>query len=621
MSICSDVPYKRYDYWNDQEYYEVLDHSKMDSERLDAGLPILFNHDKDQFLARATSYSCDGKRCAVSDLIWSESPEAQMRMRDAMSGALPTTSVGYSLTDEGEQIGTKNGIPVYSFGFKPYEASLVTIPADVSVGVGRQRQKPEGEPQEILISAKKDVAILKNETKPLSTPQKAPIMDDVTPEQPKIDVSKERNEARDQERKRVKDIQELASHFLTKGLAGRKIDTRELANESIANGSTSDEFQRAVMLGNCPEVTPITDKPEIGMSKKDLSNYSFMRAMRELASGGRLTGLEKDLSDEVVAKTKQSYTSASSFFVPFDVMTHKGDGPTEQRTLVTNVFTGAGAFVQTTVGSLIELLRNKSVVMQLGARMLNGLQGNLALPTQTGAATVYWLPENGTGTASDQTTGQVTLTPHRLFAATAYSQQMLAQSTPDLESFVRDDLMTTLALARDKACLVGKGTAGEPSGIVVNTSLATTTTIGSASTMSYAEAVLFETNVANQNADLGSLGYVITPTLRGGLKATAQFTNSITPVFQNNTINGYNALATLQHTTDFAGTTLTTTTVPPLASVIFGNWADLIIGGWAGQEVVVDPYSLSMQGQVRIVVNELMDVALRHTKSFTISSK
>ncbi len=78
--------------------------------------------------------------------------------------------------------------------------------------------------------------------------------------------------------------------------------------------------------------------------------------------------------------------------------------------------------------------------------------------------------------------------------------------------------MTILAIARDKAALVGLGSAGEPQGIVNLSNLATSVTLTNAGTITYADAVRFETNLLNSNALLGSLGFVTTPTVRGGTK-------------------------------------------------------------------------------------------------------
>lgn len=97
FSISSDEPYLRYDWWNDQEYWEVLDHSSggFVDKRLKAGLPILFNHQRDSHLARARKFSANGKRIEVSDLAWGTSELAKEKKADFEAGVLVDTSVGY----------------------------------------------------------------------------------------------------------------------------------------------------------------------------------------------------------------------------------------------------------------------------------------------------------------------------------------------------------------------------------------------------------------------------------------------------------------------------------------------------------------------------------------------
>jgi hypothetical protein len=70
-------------------------------------------------------------------------------------------------------------------------------------------------------------------------------------------------------------------------------------------------------------------------------------------------------------------------------------------------------------------------------------------------------------------------------------------------------------------------------------------------------------------------------------------------------VNGYPAYATKQVPSD---------------KVIFANWNDLIVADWAGIDIVVDPYSLSLNGQVRVVVTILTDVGVRHPVSFCVST-
>lgn len=98
--------------------------------------------------------------------------------------------------------------------------------------------------------------------------------------------------------------------------------------------------------------------------------------------------------------------SAQGFFLPIDVQTQKRD-------LVVGTPTAGGNLVATDLlmGSFIDILRNAMVINQLGTRYLTGLVGNVAIPKQTGGATIYWVAENTAPTESQQSIGQVTMSP------------------------------------------------------------------------------------------------------------------------------------------------------------------------------------------------------------------
>ncbi len=441
--------------------------------------------------------------------------------------------------------------------------------------------------------------------------------EEIEAEKQKVEVVREaaRKEGAKLEQERTQKIQDLAKHFREKGLAGRKIETNLLAEEMIREGKSVDDFRNRAMDGAFPDAVAIQTKDNAaseGMKEKDISRYSVVRAMRCLSvAGGKLDGLEGEMSTEFIRAHSLSSTP-TSFYIPFDVMRAPGPGTRGAaltRALATNVFSAAGALVGTELlgGSMIELLRNKMYTVAMGARILSGLVGNIDIPKQTGGATASWLSEQATVSESNQTVGQLQLTPHRLSAATAFTNQLLSQASVDVENFVREDLMKVIALARDLAAIAGTGNSGQPLGILNTTGLSTSVTFANAQTMLYADALAFENNVAINNADLGSLGYMTTPTVRKNAKATAEISaaNSI-PIWKDNMVNGYPARATNQ--------------VPTATSVIFGNWNDLILADWAANQVIVDPYSLSLQGQVRIVMHQLCDNGLRHPTSFSVST-
>ena len=597
LSFSSDAPVLRRTRSGEQ-YYEILDHSErgMNKERLRAGTSLLFNHNPEILIGRNTFIGVENGRGYVDSKI-SRADDVKSYATKIEEGILCDSSVGYGIEDDGEEIGMRNGIPEVRFRWQPHEVSLVTIPADVSVGIGREEKTTVFRSISFSVDNKPKPAT----NAPTHKTHMADPIAPTAPETPSINIVAERQGAVAAERKRVADIQELNTHFTTKGIAGRRVDAGKLAERMIADGKTVDDFRNEVIRTELPELKPIETSPEVGMSKRDLSSYSLVRAMNGAIGamkGQSWSGLEKDASE---AAAKIAGRSTQGFFIPHDVM--------QSRALTTNVFSAAGAFVDTSAQgqSLIELYRNKMHVVALGARVLTGLQGNLAIPSQTGGATASWLSENATIAESAQTVGQVSLTPHRLAGATAFTYQLLAQSSQDVENFVRNDLMTVLAIEKDRAALKGSGASGEPLGIYGTANKSTSVTLAGANSMTYANAVQFEANVALNNADMGSLGYLTSVQAKANAKLIAEInsTNS-NPVWKGDMVNGYTARATNQLTT--------------LPSVIFGNWSDLIIGDWASNEVIVDPYSLSMQGQVRIVMQQLTDVAIRHAKSFSIST-
>lgn len=79
-------------------------------------------------------------------------------------------------------------------------------------------------------------------------------------------------------------------------------------------------------------------------------------------------------------------------------------------------------------------------------------------------------------------------------------------------------------------------------------------------------------------------------------------------------MNGYRAVASPHMPDDL--------TVNNLSAMIFGNWNDLVVGtfGSAGVDLTVDPYTLALNGQVRLTTNSYHDTTVRHANSFVIAT-
>ena len=232
--------------------------------------------------------------------------------------------------------------------------------------------------------------------------------------------------------------------------------------------------------------------------------------------------------------------------------------------------------------------------------MLTGLVGNVAIPRQSGAATAYWVAESGAPSESQQTIDQVSLTPKTVAAFTDYSRRLMLQSSIDVENMVRRDLAAVLGLKIDSAGLYGTGSNSEPLGLKLISGIGTEDFAADAPT--FAEVVALESDVATANALLGSPVYLMNATMRGNLKTTKKDAGSGIFLMENGEVNGYRGVLSNQVAS---------------GDLWFGNFADMLIGYWSGLDIMVDPYTNSTSGTVRVIAMQDVDVAIRHPESFS----
>ena len=179
---------------------------------------------------------------------------------------------------------------------------------------------------------------------------------------------------------------------------------------------------------------------------------------------------------------------------------------------------------------------------------------------------------------------------------------------------VNQDLATVLGLAVQQAAINGSGTANQPSGLLT---LITPSVIGGANGLAptWQNMIDLETAVAVGNAAIGTLGYLTNVKVRGKLKSTQKFTGTNgMPVWDagNQPINGYAVGVTNAVPSNLVKGTSGATA----SAILFGNFADLMIGMWGSLDIMVDPYTGSTAGTVRVVALQDVDVAVRNIESF-----
>jgi HK97 family phage major capsid protein len=253
----------------------------------------------------------------------------------------------------------------------------------------------------------------------------------------------------------------------------------------------------------------------------------------------------------------------------------------------------------------------------MGATVLAGLGSPVTFPKQTASGTASWVGENPGSDVSDTDldTTTVALAPKTLTSSTSYSRQLLAQASFDVEALVRADLAKIHALAIDKAAIHGLGSSNEPTGIYAASGV-NSKAMGGA--VAFGELVDMATEVALDNALLGSTGFVTNPGMAGKLMQVLEASSAGARMIWTGThaegqVAGYRAMSTNQVSKVMSGSTPTGGSE---YGIVFGNWADLYIGTWGALEVIVDPYRLKKQGMVEVTSFQLADILLRHGESF-----
>ncbi len=599
-------------------YVEILDHKKADMSRMDGRMPLLNMHNPEQQIGVVEEGAINsGEGRAL--LRFSKNPLASEVFNDVVDGIRSGISVGYERTEAISRRKMTDGRDEIRFAWMPIEISSVSIPADINAGVGRAQLIDKDPIPELM---KRNLLLSPDGNDGGGTVvEDAPITTTRAVELDPSDRLSIQKEARDSELKRIKAITACADNMATQ--FPQDVDhIRDMARKAVNADTTAAQFDRTMLdsVKNFSKIgrTAISDD----MGEADIRRFSFSRAIKSIILNGKVEGYEKEISDGWARKTGQQ---AEGFWVPPSVIVGNGYRSAGQRdTNVTNPSQG-GDFVQTTVVTpIIEILRNRMITTKLGVQTMAGLQGNVAIPRQTGAATAYSVAEQVAITKSTQAINQVTMVPKRQGAWNNFTKQTLLQSSVDVENFIRNDLMQVLAIKIDKLILEGSGAGDEPTGIASTPGIGTITFGGAAT---WAKVLSMETAVAAGNADIGNLAYATTPATRGKWKAIVKVSTTNTAGFlweigvpianggpapdygvgtmNFGVVNGYAAAATNQITGDL---------------VYYGNWNDVILGMWGGMDVTVDPYSVAEQATTRIIVNTFIDVAVRHPASFVIST-
>lgn len=361
---------------------------------------------------------------------------------------------------------------------------------------------------------------------------------------------------------------------------------------------------------------------EIGLTRAERKSYSMIKLAHYLAEPNPRTadqaGFELEVSRAVEAKHGRS---PAGVLVPWEVLGMvKAAAETPGQTVGT--YSDGGATVSTDYlgAQFIDLIRNSSAFLNTGLTVITGLEGNVEIPKKLTGSQWYMVGENADVTNSKLTFGTVNMIPRQIGVRVPISRRMMKQSSLGIENLVRQDMAESVSLGMDKNIGYGTGSNNQPLGIKNTTGIGSVTLGGGTSLAvsadlgggthdfgDWADYVALETAIFAANLNVASMRYVGNSAARGALKTTLRASGSAPDYIlrDDGTVNGYQFLTSNQMEQN---------------DVLFGNFADVVVGMWSGLDIVLDPYTQSANGQVILTCMQDFDVAVRRPQSFALGT-
>lgn len=582
----------------------VHDKSSVDLEGIsERGIGLFETHahyDLDRMIGRIVNLRLERKRL-VGDLRFSSAnPRAAMVRAMVDEGTLTDMSIRAQpiKTERVEENGQV--IAVRWTKWRPAEGSLVGIGADQSIGVGRGSVVQQ--------SADAEGVVMTDEEKAAAEAQAKAEREAAA----RTEASRGQHDAAFAERAEKERIATIRK------LGQSNSISEDTVQAWISRGSTYDQIADDILKIHAERAKAGTGNNSISaldLTDKQKKEYSLCRAILAAnTENWKEAGFELECHT-AIAERLNRIPEKGHFFVPQDIQRRQAEVnlplvaqrmgiPLQLLRDLNTADGGAGGFlVGTRVMGMDDLMRNVSVLLRMGATSLPGLRENVTIPRQSAAATAEWITtESGSPTESQQQFVQLALAPKTASAYTELSRKLLIQASVGVEGLVSTDLGAVLGLAIDLAGLSGTGASGQPLGIDNVTGIGSVT----GTSLDFADALEFQTDVAGGNIMPARGGYVTTHAVAALMMQRVKFANTASPLWEGNVwqgqMCGFPALASNQVAS---------------AVMYFGDWAKLVVAEWGTLEIDTNPYANFPAGIIGVRGIVSVDIGVRYPAGFS----
>lgn len=270
---------------------------------------------------------------------------------------------------------------------------------------------------------------------------------------------------------------------------------------------------------------------------------------------------------------------------------------------------------------LIPLLRDKAIVLKLGATTLPMDYGNMNIPKMTSGVSASYVGELRKGKSSKAGFGNVRLSSKKLMCKVLISNDLIRSNAYGADQMILNDATTALALAMDKAAFTGKGTEYEPKGLFSMPGIPTVD-LSAAPDESTTGKLLAK--LLQNNADTSHLGWAFNGFAWEAFYNVVQQVNGLylyRSQMDAGKLNGHEFAVSNQLPVGTAAGRPT--------DIILGNWSEYMIGrqGSMESEMFREGSVIDEDGGIISAVDQdctilriidLHDFGVRHEESFVI---
>ena len=326
-------------------------------------------------------------------------------------------------------------------------------------------------------------------------------------------------------------------------------------------------------------------KENISNRNKMKKQFSLLKAINDIANNRSLDTVSQAV---INAGADEMRSAGQSFSGQIQL-------PVESRAAVT-VTDEHDDVIEVEFADLLTPLRAKNVLVAAGAKYMSGLIGDVQVPIM-GAGNVTWEGEVASAKEAGYTFTSKKLQPKRLTAYVDISTQFLVQDSIGAEQAIRADIVAAINSKLESTILgSAQGSTTTPAGIFYGQTPKKITT--------FKDICDLEASIEDANV-IGECKYVMSNKAKAALRNMAKSSKSTQLVMENGEVDG---------------TPVLNTSNVEAQNIAYGDWNNLAIGQWGSIDLVVDPYTLAKDGQVRIVINAFFDAVTLRPEAFAFGT-